>query len=414
MPSIIVRADKATSYTPAESPTYGTTPASHVPVFIDEWMDSLQDWETEFLEEVGIGGELATRRPQWGEGGVIPDFVTFAGGLPAATTTGATVATGDAVLLHRYLHLNVYEVDPITGFPDFTTREQVMVDNQPTADNAVNLVRGWGDTSPRTFGPNARGYIDYSSLPEGQDFVKSPDVFGSLYDNRFQMFFKAVGATEQENRLNIYEYGDGPHLTRKMELRRRQLRKELQKAIILGEKNVGDGATNNAHTMDGLWGFVQSGNVWDLAGRRLTPYDIDSAGAKLWHAHKDIKAKRLLMSMNTARLFDGQLDRYRQADMGTTRVDQRLTAFVTRLGEFTIQHTPDFPDGLVIGCNVPDLKVRPYAGQKWHEKEIPTKGPYMERAIYGEYTLVVKNPSVLFALYNFDTNLDNYRGLFKA
>lgn len=409
----IVKANPHTSYTPAESATYGTVPATHVPIFIDSWVDSLQQWETPVLSEIGIGDELPTRKPQWGDGGILTQYVTFGGGLSSGTTTGATVGTGEAALLHRYMHLNVYDVDA-DGNVLWTTREDVMVNNQPTADNGVDLVRGWGDTSATTFAANARGYIDYSSLPEGQDFVPTPDIFGSLYDNRFQMFFKEAVVTEQHNRLELYEYGDGPHMTRMMEFRGRQLRKELEKAAILGEKNVGDGATNNPHTMDGVLGFVQAANLWNLNGLRITPWDIDTAGVRLWDTVGDARAKRLWMSMNTARLFDGILDKFRQADMDDTRFDSRLTGFQTRVGEFTIQHIRGMPDGLVLGVNVGDLKVRPFAGQRWHEKDISTAGAYLKRAIYGEYTLIVKDPSTIFALYNFDQNINNYRGLLAA
>jgi hypothetical protein len=123
----------------------------------------------------------------------------------------------------------------------------------------------------------------------------------------------------------------------------------------------------------------------------------------------DEAAKKLLMNMNTSRMFDGMFMQYRtDGTLDATRLNTIFKSFETRFGIFEVVPTRWVPEGIILGVNIDQISIHPYEGMDWTEKEHSTDGAYLWRSIYGKFTLKVLAPETMFKLYNFDTDLANY------
>jgi len=402
-----------TSYSTALAPN-GTIPESHQIRSVVSFMESLAPQETNILTAIGFGEELDQRKPEWGVGEDLPTVTTFAEAVNNTTQTEIRVANGDGALFQKYQVLIGYKRDAY-GLADYSRREMMWVNGIPNSlqngtasQDFLPVQRAVGGTTKLEFVPGDPISIAMTAYPEGQDFVISPDAYGKWYYNYFQAFQKGARITKQANVIPNYENRDGNHIARMMVARGKRIRRELQAAVISGGRQLGNPNLRTPSMMGGMTSYVTAGQTVNLNGLRLSPYDIENEGAKLWDTTGEGGEKKLLMSMHTARLLDGLLNRYRVATMRDTEVDLRFQRFVTRFGTFEIAGTRDIPEGIILGVNFSNLKVHPFRGMAWQEFEHPVNGAYMQRSIFGEYTLVVQHPETMFMLYGFDTNPDNY------
>jgi hypothetical protein len=274
------------------------------------------------------------------------------------------------------------------------------------------VVRAQGGTSAGTFSSGAFVEVLASAIPQGEDFVVSPDAYGTFYTNYFQTVQKGKRISQDANVTPNWEFEDTNHIARLMKNAAMEAKRELEKSIVQGGAQRGTnaaGASQRPSMMGGLNDFIVSaGDVTNLQGYPVTPYDIEQAGANLWETVGDAGAKKLLMSMTTARMFDGILQKYRQANMNETGLNTMFKTFDTRFGEFEIVPTRWIPEGVVYGINTDMMSYHPYEGMDWSEKEHSTDGAYVWRSVYGKFSLKVLAPETFFKLYNFNTDLDDY------
>jgi len=393
----------------------GTMPAEHQIRLVREFVENLAPMETPVLTAIGFGETLNQRKVEWGSGDELPTSTSLAVAIDnLAATNTLTVSTGDGALFQKYNVLAAYKNDAY-GLPDFNQRELMWVNGLPNTTQAgavtadvIPVTRGVGGSTRLAFAIGDKITIMSTAYPEGQDFTISPDVYGKWYYNYFQALQKSARITKQANAIPNYEYRNGNHIARMMTMRGKQLRRELERAIVSGGRQFGDPNLRTPSMLGGMTTYVPAGSTLNLNGLRLSPYDIENQGARLWETIGESGQKKLLMSQHTARLMDGILNKYRVADMNTTSVDLRFQRFVTRFGTFEIAGTRWMPEGVVLGVNFSNLKVHPFVGMEWQEFDHPVNGAYMQRSIYGEYTLVCLRPETMFMLYGFDTNPNNY------
>jgi hypothetical protein len=297
-----------------------------------------------------------------------------------------------------------------TTLGDFATRELMWVTDINT--DTLTVVRAQGGTSAGTFSSGATVEILATAVPEGEDFVISPDSFGTFYSNYFQTVQRGGRITEEANVTPDWEFQNGNHIARIMKRHAMRAKRDLEKSLIQGGAQQGtnaSGASQRPSMMSGINDFIVSaGDVTNLNGRPITPFDIEQSGKNLWDSVGDAGAKKMLMNMNTARMFDGILQKYKEGSLGDTSVNLTFTKFETRFGQFEIVPTRWVPPGIVLGVNTDELSIHPYEGMDWTEKEHSTDGAYIWRSIYAKYTLKCLAPETFFKLYNFSTDLDDY------
>jgi hypothetical protein len=324
--------------------------------------------------------------------------------------TAVDVTTGHGVRFKQYDVIAAYDLDA-AGNPDFATREIMHVTAVNT--DTLTVIKAQGGTSDQAFDSGAFIEILASAVPEGEDFVVSPNAYGDFYYNFFQLIQEGKRLSEEANVTRNWEFDNANHIARQMKNAGMEAKRKLEKALIQGGKQQGTnaaGSSQRASMMGGINDFiVEGGHVTNLLGNPIDITDIEAEGAALWETVGDEAAKKLLMNMSTARMFDGNFDRYR-VDGGLTdsKLSMVFNAFETRFGTFEIVPTRWVPEGIILGVNIDHLSIHPFEGMDWTEKEHSTDGAYLWRSIYGKFTLKCLAPETMFKLYNFSTDLANY------
>lgn len=384
----------------------GDAATGHIQRSVVEWIENLAPQDTPILNKIQKGRELDQAKIEWGQGANLQHTSAVATQLTTGATTLA-VTTGHGVRFQKYQTLRLYNLDA-NDQPDWLSTELVWVTAVST-DN-LTIVRAQGGTSATQFEVGAKIEILPTAVPEGFDFTKSPTVFGDFFSNYFELIQVGHNITEEANVTPNWEFDGANHIARLMRTAGMRAKLLLEKAICQGAGQEGTNASGaeRPSLMSGFPAYIPSANKTDLLGLRIGPYDIETQGAALWDSVGESAGKTLVMSMRTSRMFDGLLNRYRQADMNDTSITPMFRSFETRFGTFDIMPTRWVPEGVIFGLNWKNVRIHPYKGMNWTEKEHATDGAYIWRSIYGKFTLVCLAPDTMFEINNFDTNLGNY------
>ena len=372
------------------------------------YVEALAPMDTPLLKMIKKGKSYNQPKIEWITGADVSHTSATAEAVDSSETA-IDVTSGHGVRFQKYQTIAVYEDDD-WGEPDFATRELMWVTDVNT--DTLTVVRAQGGTSAGTFSSGATIEILGTAVPEGEDFVVSPDAYGTFYSNYFQLFQKGARISEEGNVTPDWEFQNGNHIARIMRRVTMRAKREMEKTLIQGGSQQGTNASGSSQRpsmMSGINDFiVTAGDVTNLNGRPITPFDIEQSGKNLWDSVGDAAAKKLLMSMNSARMFDGILQKYKEGRLNDTSVDLTFDKFTTRFGQFEIVPTRWVPEGIVLGINTDELSIHPYEGMDWTEKEHSTDGAYIWRSVYAKYTLKCLAPETFFKLYNFSTDLDDY------
>ena len=384
----------------------GDAATGHRERLIVDWTDNLFPQETPLLSSIKEGKQVDQLKVEWGGGAELSHYLNLEGAVATTTATTIVVEAGQGDRLQVTDNLAVYELD-VNGVPDPSTQENMWV-KQIDADT-VTVDRGLSGTTARTFSDGAYIVNLGPVLVEGADFTVSPFVHGDFLFNYTELKQKGTRITEEANVIKNREFDSGNHIARLMTENARHVKRNLEDTLFRGYRAAGSVASNVPSTMSGFPRYIPSANRQNLSGYPISPYDIETVGARLWESVGDAAAKKLIMSMRTARMFDGILNKYRQADMDDTSMNLQFKTFQTRFGTFQIMETRGCPDGVVYGVNLKNMSVHPFEGMDWTEKEhMGTNGAYLWRSVYGRFTLVVRSPETMFELYGFSTDLTNY------
>lgn len=396
-----------TSYrTGLSGPVPGDAATGHIQRSVVDWVENLAPQDTPLLNKIKKGKQLNQAKIEWGSGANLSHTASLEGAIDASQTSIA-VESGQGVRFQKYQVIAVYDLDT-NSQPDFTTKELMWVTAIST--DTLTVVRAFGGSTGATHADASKIEIMGTAVPEGADFTRSSTVFGDFYSNYFQLVQKGHNITEEANVTPNWEFDSSNHIARLMRDAAQRAKLELEKLIVQGGPQEGTNASGaeRPSSMAGFAYYIPSANKFNCSGLKISPYDIESMGAQLWDSVGDSAAKTLIMSMRTARYFDGMLNGYRQGSMDSTSITPMFKSFDTRVGEYQIVHTRWIPEGVIFGVNMNNLSLHAYQGMDWTEKEHSTDGAYMWRSIYGKFTLVCRAPETMFQIYGFDTDLGNY------
>jgi hypothetical protein len=345
-------------------------------------------------------------KAEWGTGGNLPRVATVEGVHTAGAAT-LTVESGQGVRFQVGHRFAAYNLDATSGEPDQATKEEFRVTDR--SGDVLTVTGAQAGTSATEFADGAHIEILSTAVLEDGDFTLAPNVFGDFYYNYYQLRGKKARVTMAANVTPNWEY-DERELARRMTENTRMLKEEFEAELLQAGRQVGSATV--PFLMGGIPSFVLAANTYDAADAKIGPYDIEVAGAALWESVGSKAAKTLLMSMTTARFFDGLMNRYKQSGMNDTSVNLTLMEFTTRTGTYKIEPTRHMLPGRVLGVDFDNLYVIPYEGMEWQEKDHATDGAYFERSIFGQHTLICEAPETMFLVEGFNMDLAAYGRIF--
>ncbi len=394
--------------------TGGLVPDANVIVDVGPWAEALDPRRTPILSQCKKGKAQEHMKHEWGQSYHVPVNGTINEPLDASETA-IDLAAGEGKYLQPWFVLEV--VDYVTGTTrlDWATREEIVIRTIDGTDTIVNSQRGAGGTTAVAHNTGAYWGVCGVAMPYNTDFQLSPFVRGDRLFNYSQRFYGMVGADVVARHEPDYEHKTDIMLA---DLREQTMLQKfyLEKAIVQGGRQAGDGngtpttSTQNAYKTGGLDYFItnHSGRVVNMAGKTLSAYDLEDVLADMFKEIDDGGAKTLIMSVDTARIFDTLLNPIRQATVADKSINLMVDELKFRWGTLKIQPTQHLRDGSILFVDFKDITCYPRKGANWTTKTLATDGPYDKMAIWGEFGVRVERPQRMAKLHNFNTDLSAY------
>lgn len=391
----------------------GSIPDANIINDITEWAMEVEPTKTPFLTEVGIGSAVEQKPHHWGQKG-LPPITSVANGSHNNSTTTLNVAVGSGVIFQRYMVLEWIEFQSGTTIPDPTAREIVYISAEPVAD-ALTIIRAQGGTSAIAHADGSQVNIIGVAEPEMQFHTLGPVTRGFQLFNYVQRFEGGVKADLSARNTPTYEDPTDVMLSDYNRETAKQ-KKLLEIALFKGGRQAGDPSTPIGAMMGGLPTFVTS-NFIDLGNAKLTSNQLEGTLADLTQNTEDGPGLiRLVMSINTSRIWDRMLNPIRMAGSNDTSVSLFVETIKYRFGTFEIAPSQWCPNSDIYGLRMKNLSVRPYRGSSWHMTERPGKvhgADHDEMYISGDFTFEVLQEKSMFRITNFNQDITAYGDLFN-
>lgn len=382
------------------------------------WVKELEPRKTPLSTRIGYGKPINILKHEVGQSYHTPVSTTLAGSVANNATT-ITLAAGSGQWLQDYMVLEV--IDYLAGSTtvlDYATREEMIVTGLPGAyTDTPTVIRDVKNRTSATV-PASGSWPTHSSgavvnivgvaMPQNTDFTLSPTTSGDVIFNYPQRYFGMVGSDMAARSLPTYE-SKGDRLLHDLERETTRQKYFLEKAVAVGTRLEGDGATL-PYKMGGILYYLDGGfgaNVTNLAGALIRAYDIEDLMRdqfKKLDAGGDWTA---IMGVDTAACFDALLNPMRQATVADSSLNLTLDTIKFRWGSFDIQPTFHFPEGYIAFVDFKNFSIRPWKGMDWQVKDIPTSGPYDRKALFGDFTLHVESLPTMSLIkgINYDVSL---------
>lgn len=366
------------------------------------WVDALESWNTPLYNEFRTSESIDQEVWQWGQSYKIELDTTLA----AATTAGATtftVPTGLGGIFQERMILQVAN-------PTTTSNSDIP---DPTNAEIRQVVSVTGDTVTIDAGftnAHASGaLVAIIGVDEelNSEHTEAPRKRGVQFFNYPQRFQAKLTADKRAQNQPTWEHPTNSLLT-DFNTEMAKQKRLIERSITRGERRAGDGTT--ASRFGGLNQFITT-NVVNMAGAILTAETLEDVLVDLWYTMEESAAKKLYMSMTTARIWDEVLDPIRRATVKETSVDTRVTSYTLRTGTYDIQPIHSIPEGEIYILDPSLIKLKPFTGLDWHVTGKTGNDHAVDhdvKAVSGDFTLEVAAEHAMARITNFDNRLISY------
>lgn len=389
------------------------TPALNKIRDVASWADALEPRSTPLLTKIGKRKARSSRPFYWGQSVRTGIATTLASGRSANATTMA-VAAGNYTLFKKWHMVAITNYVSGTNRLDPNSRAIVWLNADPTTDTITVVPNMAGTTDP--VGGHLTGAlveIIGTAEPELHNHTIDPVTRGYQVSNDFQRFVGGVSADKRPQKINTYEHKSGNPMMADMENVQLDLKVQLEKSVLYNKAasagvDAGfENASTRPSTLGGFRAYITT-NAKNLGGELLSPYQIEDLARDQAKKIEGGGAKTMLMSYDTAAIWDTMLNPYRRADFQTTSMNLTLERVRLRWGtyEFGISHW--IPDGEIWFLNFKDMGIVPFEGLDWHMKRHETDGDYDWISQSGDFSFMLENESRMAFLYNFNNDLDSY------
>jgi hypothetical protein len=393
------------------SVTGGATPDANRIIDVSEWATALEPRKTPLLTMVGIGDAYDQRPHYWGQSQRVALETNYTADMTNNQTT-ISLTTGTGVLTQKWsvIELIDFAVGSTTVL-DQSTRE-IVIRTDDAATDTPTIVRGQSGTSGVTHVNGGKAFIIGTAEPENSSHSLSPITRGFQFFNYFQRFEGGVSADKAAQAMPTWEHPDNPMLS---DFREEQLRLKvlLEMALWRGGRQAGDVATPLPATMGGLDTFLAT-NVLNMAGAKLTPRILESELRDLAkHTDGGPEGIMLLMSYDTAAIWDMLIDPIRMATADTTTLSMYTERVKFRFGTYEIGVSHNARNGVIYGIRKENLKVHPFKTLNWHVAKKEGSVHAVDRDemyVSGDFTFVVQKEASMFKMWNFVEDLSQYEG----
>lgn len=348
--------------------------------------------DTDILSTLGISGEATQTKHSWVEDALNATTVISIGdvtssGTALALSAGYTTKVTAGTLLKNTL----------SGKPEVI---------QVTAMGAISatITRGYGNTSGNTVpGSGAASATTWEIIanprPQGMAGPKDESTTRSLKYNYTQIFSKGVKITGTAQAID--HAGVNSEDAYQIDLRLRELKRELDRTVIMGAIAPNDVSGSTYGTMGGLIDFIgwQTGSNRTSTAETLTPSVLNAMAKQVYDegGTPDIVLVGGLQKQKIS-TFDQE---YRRSTLDSRRSGYTVEEFVSDLG-MNLRVVVDrwVPSDVALVLDSSKIKVMPLRTRAFSLEKLAKVGDSNDWQIVGEYTMEVRNATEAHAYHN--------------
>src|SRR3990167_6219488 len=345
--------------------------------------------DTDFISVLGVSDQVATQtKHSWVEDALNATTFKITNGALASEATAVGISSSQ---LARVTAGTLFK-NQLSGM------SEVM---QVTAVGAVSatITRGYGATSAQDHLASATFEIIAHPRPQGMAGPKDESTVRSLKHNFTQIFSKGVKITGTAN--SIEHAGVSVEDDYQIDLRLRELKRELDRTAIMGVRAPNDVDASTYGTMGGVIdfvGWIEAANVNSTA-ETMTPAVLNAMALQVYN---DGGMPDLLLVGGVQKqkisAFDAE---FRRSTLDSRRAGYTVEEFVTDLG-INLRVVVDrwVPNDVALVLDSSKVKLMPLKGRAFFLEKLGKTGDSEDWQIVGEYTMEVRNAAQAHAYHS--------------
>lgn len=351
--------------------------------------------DTDFLSVIGVSGEVATQtKHSWVEDSLNATTVLQAGGTQAQMALGTTTGT--------VLRISASQIARITAgtiLKDRISGRSEVIQVTGVSGTSATVTRGYGSTSAMTHLAAATWDIIANPRPQGMAGPKDESTTRGLKFNFSQIFSKGVRITGTAQAID--HAGINAEDAYQIDLRLRELKRELDRTLIMGARASSDVTASVYGTMGGVINFVRyiaAGNINGTA-ETLTPSVVNTMAKQVYDqgGMPDI----LLVGGTQKQKISTFDQEFRRSTLDSRRAGFTVDEFVTDLG-WNLRIVTDrwVPNDVCMVLDSSKIKVLPLNGRAFFLEKLAKTADSNDWQIVGEYTAEVRNAGQAHAYHD--------------
>lgn len=352
--------------------------------------------DADVVATLGISSEVATQtKHSWVEDALNATTVLQSGGTQAQMALGETSGT-----VIRFSSSQVGRITAGTLLKDRLSGKTEVVQVTAVSSTSATVTRGYGATSAQTHAAGATWEIIANPRPQGMAGPADTSTTRALKYNFTQIFSKGVKITGTAQAID--HAGVSSEDAYQIDLRLRELKRELDRTCIMGVRAPNDVDGSTYGTMGGLIdfiGFIGATNVNGTA-ETLTP-SVLNAMAKQVFDQGGMPDTLIVGGVQKQKIstFDQE---YRRSTLDSRRAGYTVEEFVTDLG-WNLRVVVDrwVPNDVALVIDSSKVKIMPLSGRAFFLEKLAKTGDSNDWQIVGEYTMEVRNAGQAHA-YHFN------------
>ena len=350
------------------------------------------------LKLVKPGGSHDKLEWLFGEGDLISrDTLTGVATTHTSTQTTLTVLNGK--LFQKWFLLRI----PSTG--------EIMLVDGFVSDNVLSVRRNWpaGGTGVALSAQVAIQILG-PAIPEGADAVDSPIAAGEI-DYTYPQIFEYTWTYTHRGRYTPDYEVKSDKFKYQAKKKMKEAAGDLNRMLLAGYRNKGDGTADNPSAMGGLRQFTST-RTYDANGAPLKWIDIMTlAETVAKDVGQEAMGHTIMGNFFAKSIFNSYFQKSRITNGSDEKLKMNWQSVETDLGIFKFVINYDMDDNELIIWNPEDAALDHFEGGTWTTGLYSTQGWYDRGFLRGDYGALYNAARRRMMFYDFSVDPADYPNL---